>query len=199
MKDNTMSGVVPAGSDRCEVLAPVFGRAFAEDPMLRWTLGEVADPAERITRCFACFLKRALTLEIVWETGEGQGAAVWIPPGRAETWDEHPWSQAEIGALMDDGGRRYDTFWSWIDSRIPDEPLWLLDSIAVDPSAQGKGLGTALIADGLARARSAGEGAFLSTGTPRNVPIYKRSGFRVVEERDAPGGGPHIWFMRADP
>jgi hypothetical protein len=43
-----------------------------------------------------------------------------------------------------------------------------------------------------------GVGAFLSTGTPGNVPIYERCGFRVIEEADAPGG-PHIWFMRADP
>ncbi len=30
-------------------------------------------------------------------------------------------------------------------------------------------------------------------------PIYERSGFRVVEDVDAPDGGPHIWFMRWDP
>ncbi len=41
--------------------------------------------------------------------------------------------------------------------------------------------------------------AFLSTGTRRNVDIYGRSGFRVVDEADAPGGGPRIWFMRRDP
>jgi hypothetical protein len=45
----------------------------------------------------------------------------------------------------------------------------------------------------------AGVPAFLSTGTPRNVKIYGRSGFRVMDEADAPGGGPHIWFMRRDP
>jgi len=42
-------------------------------------------------------------------------------------------------ALTDDGGRRYDAFWEWVDSRTPDEPLWLLDSIAVAPTRQGQG------------------------------------------------------------
>jgi hypothetical protein len=56
-----------------------------------------------------------------------------------------------------------------------------------------------LIATGLARARADGVGAFLSTGTPRNVAIYGRCGFRVVEDIDAPSGGPHVWFMRWDP
>jgi hypothetical protein len=56
-----------------------------------------------------------------------------------------------------------------------------------------------LIEAGLARARAERTGAFLSTGTAANVAIYSRCGFRVYEEAQAPGGGPHIWFMRTDP
>jgi predicted N-acetyltransferase YhbS len=77
--------------------------------------------------------------------------------------------------------------------------LWLLDSIAVAPARQGRGLGSALIATGCRQAAADGVPAFLSTGTRRNVEIYGRSGFRVVDEADAPGGGPRIWFMRRDP
>jgi hypothetical protein len=47
--------------------------------------------------------------------------------------------------------------------------------------------------------RAAQRAGALSTGTRRNVDIYGRSGFRVVDEADAPGGGPHIWLMRRDP
>ena len=137
---------------------------------------------------------------MVWEVADGRGAAVWVSPAQARAWEAaSPWDQSCIGALTDDGGRRYDGFWEWIDSRTPDEPLWLLDSIAVAPDWQGQGLGAALIGAGLSQAAAAGVPAFLSTGTRRNVDIYRRSGFRVVEEADAPGGGPHIWFMRRDP
>ena len=124
-----------------------------------------------------------------------EGAAVSVPPGRLEAWEDHPWNQPRINALTDDGGCRYDAFWDWVDSRSPDEPLWQLDSIAVEPAARRR-FGAALIAAGLARARADGVGGFLSTGTRRNVSIYGRCGFRVVEDIDAPGGGPHIWFMR---
>ena len=41
--------------------------------------------------------------------------------------------------------------------------------------------------------------AFLETAKPGNVPMYEHLGFRVVEESDAPDGGPTIWFLRADP
>jgi GNAT superfamily N-acetyltransferase len=167
--------------------------------MMRWPMGEQGDLVERFTRCFAYALEGLLGLGMVWEAGAAQGAAVWIPPGRLEAGEEHPWDQPGISALTDDGGRRYHAFWNWVESRTPQEPLWQLDSIAVEPAVQGRGIGGALIAAGLARARADGVGAFLSTGTARNVSIYGRSGFRVVEDLDAPGGGPHIWFMRSGP
>ncbi len=191
--------VTLAGRGRIHALAPVFGRAFVDDPMMRWTITGTQDPAGQFTRCFKYFLERALGLDLVWEAEKAMGAAVWIPPGRCESWEDHPWNQPRILELADDGGARYDSFWSWIDTHSPNGPLWLLDSIAVDPTMQGRGYGGALIRAGLARAAADGVGAFLSTGTERNVSIYSNCGFRVVESLDAPDDGPHIWFMRWDP
>jgi GNAT superfamily N-acetyltransferase len=184
---------------RLSALARVFGGAFVHEPMMRWPLGPHGDLAERFTRCFAYFLEAALPLGLVWEAGRAEGAAVWIPPGRSEAWESHPWSQARILALADDGGRRYDAFWDWVGAHEPADGSWQLDSIAVAPELQGRGIGRALIEAGLARARRDGSGAFLSTGTAANVAIYGRCGFRVYDEADAPDGGPRIWFMRWDP
>ena len=133
------------------------------------------------------------------EAGSASGAAVWIPPDQCESWADHPWNQSGIHALTDDDGRRYDKFWSWVDTRSPKGPLWQLDSIAVDPRLQGRGYGRALILEGQARARADDMGAFLSTGTERNVSIYGRYGFRVIDDAYAPDDGPRIWFMRWDP
>jgi GNAT superfamily N-acetyltransferase len=195
-----MTAVGRAVPERVDALAPMFGRAFVDEPMMLWPMGAHRDVVDRLTHCFRYFLEEALALGVVWEIVDGKGAAVWLPPGQSETWgEEHGWNQPRISALMSDGGRRYDAFWEWVESHAPGEPVWLLDSIAVEPSAQGRGLGSALIATGLERARADGSGAILSTGTRRNVSLYQRCGFRLVEDVDAPGGGPHIWFMRWDP
>jgi len=195
-----MSAVVRAEPERLDVLASTFGQAFVNEPMMVWPMGLVGDVADPLTRCFEHFLEQALGLGVVWEVADGNGAAVWIPPEQTHAWEAvDPWNQARIGALTDDGGGRYDRFWAWVESRTPDEPLWLLDSIAVAPGHQGQGLGSTLITAGLTQAAAAGVPAFLSTGTRRNVDIYGRSGFEVIDEADAPGGGPHIWFMRRDP
>jgi hypothetical protein len=56
------------------------------------------------------------------------------------------------------------------------------------------------LADGARRRWSQARiGALTDDGGRRYVEIYRRSGFRVVDEADAPGGGPRIWFMRRDP
>ena len=196
-----MSGPVKvalAGRDRLSLLAPMFGRAFVDEPMMRWPLGADDDIVDRFARCFAAFLEQALDLGVVWEVGSAQGAAVWVPPAGFGAVEADPWDQPRIRALAQDGGERYQAFWEWVDSRVPSEPVWLLDSIAVEPGVQGRGLGRALIAEGLGRARAEGVGAFLSTGTPGNVAIYGRCGFRVIEDLDAPDGGPRVWFMRWD-
>ncbi len=197
--DRPRIAVSPAGADRLLTLAAVFGRAFVDEPMMVWPMGEVQDRVERFTRCFALFLEVALDLELVSEADNASGAAVWIPPNKFESWEQHPWNQARIHGLTEDGGRRYDEFWRWIEARSPCGSLWQLDSIAVEPRLQGQGCGGALILEGQERARADGVGAFLSTGTERNVPIYGRYGFRVVDDARAPNDGPQIWFMRWDP
>jgi GNAT superfamily N-acetyltransferase len=194
-----ITGIHHAGPDRLSALAPVFGRAFVNEPMMRWPMGEEGDVVDQLTHAFAYFLEGALPLGLVWEAGDAKGAAVWIPPGRIESWEDNPWNQPRIDALAFDGGRRYGEFWDWVEARTPEEPLWLLDSIAVEAAVQGRGFGRILIEAGLAGARGDGVGAFLSTGTRRNVEIYGRCGFRLVDDLDAPNGGPHVWFMRWDP
>jgi GNAT superfamily N-acetyltransferase len=191
--------VTVAGPDRRAVLASLFGRAFVDEPMMRWPLGPHGDVAVRFARGFSYFFENALGLDLVLEAGPGRGGAVWIPPGQFDSWESHPWNQPRIDDLTDDGGRRYDAFWRWVEAHSPEEPLWQLDSVAVEPADQGRGYGAALIRAGQARASAAGMGASLSTGTPGNVDIYQHCGFHVVEDLDAPNEGPHIWFMRWDP
>jgi ribosomal protein S18 acetylase RimI-like enzyme len=191
--------ITPAGPDRLPVLASLFGRTFVVEPMMRWPLAVHGDVEERFTRYFALFLESVIELGMVWEAGAAMGAAIWIPPDRADAWEEAQGHDPRMHQLTDDDGRRHDAFWAWVASKMGDEPVWHLDSVAVEPELRGRGIGAALIDLGQARARTAGTGARLETGNPRNVAYYERCGFRTVVDEDAPDGGPHIWFMRWDP
>jgi GNAT superfamily N-acetyltransferase len=179
-------------------VASVLGRAFVTEPMMCWPLGPGEDLEKRLVRAFELFLEPLIGLGMVWEANAGVGASVWIPPKAGDYWTEAQLDR-RVYSLTDDGGRRWDAFWTWVESRFPEDGLWQLDSVAVEPTIQGHGIGSALIEDGLNRARSTKTGVFLETGTARNVTLYERFGFRVVDDCDPPEGGPHVWFMRWDP
>jgi hypothetical protein len=53
--------------------------------------------------------------------------------------------------------------------------------------------------DGLSLADRDGVPSWLETSKSENARYYEAFGFRTVADEDAPGGGPHIWFMRRDP
>jgi hypothetical protein len=99
LMSNRKLEVVQATPDRIGALAPVFGRAFVDEPMTQWSVGDRGDVADRLTRCFACFLEQVLGLGLVWEVDAGNGAAVWVSPNRFADWDVHPWSPSEDHCL----------------------------------------------------------------------------------------------------
>jgi GNAT superfamily N-acetyltransferase len=193
--------VRPADSSRRAHIAEVIGRAFVTEPMMTWPLGGRADDLEeRCIRANALFLEPLMGCGIVWETADGHGALVLVPPEQAEAWDNaNAHLENSTTYETDDGGRRWERFWEWVAAKIPQEPLWHLDSVAVEPGWQGRGIGSALIEFAFEHVRESGVAIVLETGTPRNVPLYERLGFHVVEEADPPEGGPHVWFMRRDP
>ena len=194
-----MREVERAQPRRVPVLAALLGRIFADDPMFVWPLGEdrIATKAEGF---FLAFDERLADLGWLWATPRDDGVAAWIPPGEDATMMNIDRElRPAIALVTDDGGARYEAMWEWIASKLPDEPFWYLDHIAVDTSIRGTGIGTALIDHGLALADRDGVPAFLETARPENVGYYERRGFRGVEHGDVPGGGPHLWFMRRDP
>ena len=178
-----------------------MGRAFAADPIVVWPFSGSFDPdEERAIALFKLMLGHYIPAEVAWESSDGMASAAWVPPGRIDlftTMDRE--TRGPIAALTDDDGARYDAMWDWMGSHVPEEPIWYLDMLGVDPRAQGRGYGTALLAIGLDAARRDGVPAFLETSSEDNVGFYEHHGFAVVGDGDAPGGGPHVWFMRGEP
>jgi ribosomal protein S18 acetylase RimI-like enzyme len=98
-----------------------------------------------------------------------------IPPERLET----------LGAINEE-----------IDRYHPhDEPLWYLPCIGVDATAQGKGIGSALMKYALQFCDEQGTRAYLESSNPANISLYERYGFEVmgrIEVGSAPPISPMI-------
>jgi ribosomal protein S18 acetylase RimI-like enzyme len=64
----------------------------------------------------------------------------------------------------------------------PEESHWYLPVVGVDPNAQGRGLGGALMRHALARCDAEGSSAYLESTNPRNISLYERHGFKIIDE-----------------
>lgn len=182
--------------DRLPAMAAVLARAFADDPMIRWPLTAGDDIGERIERAFGSIYHGIVDLELIWEAGDGDGFAVWIPAGMSDQMFESDSAARDLVApLTNDGAARYDVLWSWIEEQTPAD-AWYLDVLGVDPAKQGAGVGSALVRFGLERAARDGADAFLETAVEANVAYYERFGFRTVFDGRATDDAPRIWFMR---
>ncbi len=87
------------------------------------------------------------------------------------------------------------------------ERHWHVHMMAVTPQRQGRGLGSTLVREVLARTADArsqldAPAAVLTTHEERNVVFYERVGFERagVRELTLPGASPHrVWSMRRPP
>lgn len=68
---------------------------------------------------------------------------------------------------------------------------YYLDSIAVAPGSQGKGIGKQLIAAAMEKAKAEGHfhvGLLVDVNNPDALRLYERLGFEAVEQREFAGG-----------
>jgi ribosomal protein S18 acetylase RimI-like enzyme len=87
-----------------------------------------------------------------------------------------------------------------IESLHPKSPKhWYLGYLGARRANQGQGLGSQLLREVLTKADADGVPAYLESSNERNVPLYERHGFKVVDETRALGKGPKIYLMWRDP
>jgi GNAT superfamily N-acetyltransferase len=180
-------------------MARVLVRAFDDDPLLRWAFDRPSRRDAASLRFFDWWIGELIGQDVTWTTPEIGGAAVWAMPG---SWHSSMGSQLRLAASVFTSVRHpISTIrgMTSIESAHPKEPHLYLALLGVDPARQGEGLGSALIAPGLAVADEERWPAYLETAKDRNLDFYGRQGFEVVGTVDLPRGGPRMWRMWREP
>jgi GNAT superfamily N-acetyltransferase len=182
-------------------LRGVLRRAFDADPVVNWVVRQDGGREWAMGWLFRLTLDIGLANGHAFTAGECEGVALWAPPGRPGAGQmRHVWRLP--GFVRAVGPRRLPSVVGAItalSARHPRPPHWYLSELAVDPPVQGRGVGSALIADRLAVCDRAGMAAYLENSNPRNTPLYERHGFRVLAQLRMGGDGPPIWLMWRDP
>jgi len=179
-------------------LAATMARAFYDDPVVSdWCMPDADHRTERLKRGFQLFLERIyLRHNECYATDDVAGAACWLPPG---TWKLGGIEQLRLigrmAAIHARGLPRILQVLAFMERHHPQEPHYYLPFVAVQPAWQGHGIGSALLRPMLDRCDRDGVPAYLEASSERNLALYQRHGFEVVEALRLPRGGPTVWPM----
>ncbi len=121
------------------------------------------------------------------------GFSVWLPPSVPDLTPARMLRSGALRMLFEAGLAELMRLWR-VDppaaaARSADAPgpVDYLLLLAVNPAAQGRGVGGALLARGLALADARGHPAYLETQNPANAAYYRRYGFETASLRPVPG------------
>ncbi|MEY2567215.1 MAG: hypothetical protein QOE35_1744 [Actinomycetota bacterium] len=194
-----MHGVVTVrNATRADVptLSRALARAFEDDPVMSW----LYPGPHRLEAFFRGYeLKLHLPHGEVYTTDGVDGAAIWAPPDQWRT-SARDVLRVAPGLLRVTGTRlmRGLRTMNAVERKHPKEPHWYLAVLGTDPSKQGKGVGSALLAPVLQRCDNEGLPAYLESSKESNIAFYRRHRFEVTDEIQLPKG-PKVWPMWRDP
>jgi ribosomal protein S18 acetylase RimI-like enzyme len=183
-----------ASPDDFAPLAAMLARAFHDDPVTAWFYPDARKRMGHARRFFRIRLRQLHDQALLYTTPELSGAALWAAPG---CWREDlrqslmlvPMLPVLLPRIV-----RSTRAVREIERRHPVEPHFYLSVLGIEPSQQGEGIGSALLAPVLERCDAEATGAYLESSKESNVDFYARHGFAVTERIELPGGPP-LWLM----
>ncbi len=189
-----------AAPDDVPAVAACLTSAFHDDPVWGlWAFPERTSRAQRLYEFMRAFALAGVRYPWVRMTDNAEAVALWLPPGEPEmTSEEERAFEQLLTALLGSRAREVQALFERFDEQHPqDEPHYYLSLWATHRDHAGRGLGTALIHDNLARIDAERMPAYLESTNPANLPRYETLGFRRRGEF-GPEGGPVITTMWRD-
>ena len=194
-----------ATSDDAEAIARVLVDAFQDDPVINWVLrnDRLRDQAwhdffrGNVDDHFA----NDRRLDVIERGGAVAAAALWVaPPGAQPSsfrdhlglWHLRSWT----------GFARLPRLWRLVtmtEARYPTTPHYYLPLIGTAASARGQGMGQALLTTVTAECDRDGWPAYLESTNARNLSLYERHGFKLIEETPLGRWGPSLFRMLREP
>ena len=184
MEAPTIHSASRADSER--VIATLV-TAFSRDPIARWVFPDSHQYLTFFPQLMPHFGGAALDYGSAYCTEDFSAVSLWLPPG-IHTDDE---SMGEVAqrAVPESDQEKVFGFLGQMDEYHPKEPHWYLPQIGVDPTQQGKGIGSALLKHALKKADEDKLPAYLEATSEDSRRLYERHGFEkigTIQNADSP-------------
>jgi len=196
---------IPLDHSKVKHAALVLARAFFNDPYFTFSLPDESRRARLLPWLFERILRYALLYGQVYTTSSLEGLAVWLRMKKVTTnWfgairtglfllplrlnRREAWRNMHLERLAD----RFH-------SQAVTAPHWYLLMLGVEPSLQGRGIGSLLLQPVLELADRQKLACYLETNNEKNLPFYERHGFSVKSLGQALENAPFTWAKLREP
>ena len=185
-----------ATSDEIPRAVAAIVAAFISDPPARFAWPSPHDYLSAMPVATGEFAGSSFQHGTAYVSADFCGAALWLPPGVEPNGRalEKVFRDTARPEHMDDLLGTFEK----MEQSHPREAHWYLPQIGVEPNAQGKGIGAALMRHALARCDQERALAYLEASKPQNIPFYQRHGFEVIGEIQV-GSAPLVTPMLRKP
>jgi ribosomal protein S18 acetylase RimI-like enzyme len=188
----TTYSVSPVTAHEQEQAIAALVMAFGNDPVTRWAFPDPHQYLAHFPEFARLFGGRAFDAGTAYCAGDFVATALWLSPGVQP-------DEEGLVALLERvvGEPQREALFAILGEMAgyhPAEPHWYLPLLGVDPTCQGRGYGSALLARALEQCDAAQLPAYLESSNERNIPLYERHGFEVVGTVQA-GDSPPLWPM----
>lgn len=188
--------------DSAEEAAEVLVNAFKDYPIFQSYFPNEANRKKVLYYLLSLSVYVGIKYGEVHTTSSNwEGIAIWIPS------DNYPitiWKilcsvpLSIIFGLVRHGGSKMKGFGDYIDGvhqRLAPFKHWFLMEIGVDPRFRGKGYASRLITPMLSRIDEEHLPCYLETTDQKNISIYERFGFKIIDKSHVPQTNFTSWAM----
>lgn len=182
--------------------AETLARAFQDYPAFIYIIPDASERRKKSPHLFQFFMRFGILYGEVYATSPNmEGVAVWLPSPIDESTIPQTvgsyWLSLEtkVGRDVLDRLSYFGGYVGAVRERHTPPCHWFLEFIGVDPVSQGKGYASTLLKPMFTRIDQEHLPCYLNTEVEKNVNIYQRYSFKVVEDITIPGTDIRSWGM----
>ena len=165
--------------DEQETAIETLTLAFAGDPYIRWSQPNPGEYTAWFPEFVRLYAGTAFDHGTAFGIGDCAAGALWLPP--AIEVDEEALVEFFYETVPESKLTEAWPAYGRLQEATPEAPHWHLPFVGVDPAHQGRGYGSTLLAHVCEKCDEAGQTASLESGNPRNLSLYLRHGFELVD------------------
>jgi len=204
--NNDLDNLFKLTPDDVKQACMVTGNAFQDDPIMVFTYPDEKERKEKAQYGFYALYKYGIKHGLTYATSKNlEGVTIWLPPNKIY---HSTWTMMRYGGFYTmrksglKAGKRALPLFKYEEERhkelVPYDH-WYFQNIAVKPEEQGKGYGGLLISTMLKTIESDGLPIYVDTNTEKNVSIYQKYGFEILEHVIIPETDIPLWCMLRKP